>query len=348
MKINHDFTRKSTIGKTLRKWKSERSFLGFVKNRIEWHYFPRLSILKEYPVHVDIEPTSHCQLECPMCFRQHRTIENEGIMKMDLYKKIIDELEGKVYSLKFTGRGEPLINKKFSEMMEYLKGKKFGEIALITNGQLLTEKVMHSLIDNGVDRVAFSIDGNKDEYERIRAPIKYEEIVRIVTRFHELKKEKSSAKPLIRIQGVKSCINDEKEFLSTWEPISDEVLMLVFKDYSVNARGEKQAGYACPFLYQRAMIHWNGTVPMCINDEYEEGVMGDLNQKSMGEIWMDKKFQGARLVHQKGLRDKIYKNCAKCALQREGHGYKSLAYLAQTFWDKLAREKKPQASNTAG
>ena len=323
MKINHDIIRKSSISKTIRLWLTQRSVANYFRNRIEWHYYPRLSILKEYPFHIDIELSSYCQLKCPMCFRVHRPIENQGNMKFETFKKIIDEISGKVYSIKFTGRGEPLLNKEFPKFMEYLKDKNFGEVAIITNGQLVKGKIMHSMIDYGMDRVAFSIDGLKEEYEEIRTPMTYEEIFGIVTQLYELRNGKGKKKPLIRIQGVKTSIEKEAEFLKIWEPISDEIFFLEYKDYSSEAAQKEQAAYRCPLLYQRMMIHWNGTVPMCINDEYEESVMGNILEKSVKGMWKGHQFERAREVHKKGLRDKVYKNCSKCALHREGHGKSS-------------------------
>ncbi len=320
MKINHDVSRKSSFNKTMRILLNQRSLVGYFWNRLEWHYYPRLAILKEYPIHLDIELSSRCQLRCPMCFRFHRPIEKQGIMTFDTFKKIIDEISGKVFSIKFTGRGEPLIAKEFPRFVEYLEGKRFGEVAMITNGQLMKEEAMHSMIDHGMDRVAFSIDGLKEEYEKIRAPIKYEEIIDVVTKLNELRNEKGKKKPIIRIQGVNSLIENEPEFLDIWEPISEEILFLEFKDYSEEAEEKKQASYPCPLLYQRMMIHWDGTVPMCINDEYEEGVMGNVLEESVKEIWRGRRFEEARKVHKKGLRDKVYKNCSNCALHREGHG----------------------------
>jgi radical SAM protein with 4Fe4S-binding SPASM domain len=248
-------------------------------------------------------------------------------MKFDTFRKIIDEISGKVYSIKFTGRGEPLINKDFPRFMEYLKNKKFGEIAIITNGQLLDDEKMLSIIDNGMDRIAFSIDGLKEEYETTRTPIKYEEIFGIVSKLYELSKIRGAQKPFIRIQGIKTSIDKEKEFLNIWESVSDEIFFLEYKDYSIDASDEEQADYRCPALYQRMMIHWDGTVPMCINDEYEEGVVGNILEKSICEIWNGQRLKRAREIHKEGLRSKVYKNCARCALHRKGHGKTSLGLI---------------------
>ncbi|MFC1623835.1 radical SAM/SPASM domain-containing protein [Candidatus Omnitrophota bacterium] len=320
MKINHDVTRKTPACRVVKQRLSQRDIPGYLRNRIQWHFYPRLFILREYPLHVDIELSSHCQLNCPMCFRFHRKVENQGNMGFDSFKKIIDEISGKVFSIKFTGRGEPFMNKEFIKFIEYLKGKKFGEIAIITNGEFITEDLMHAVIDGNIDRIAFSIDGLKEEYEKIRTPMKYKEIIRIVRQLYELRNKKGRNRPFIRIQSVKTSIENEKAFLDIWKYISDEVLFLEYKDYSIEASRAEQTLYPCPLLYQRMMIHWNGSVPMCINDEYEESVMGNVLQASIKEIWKGLSFSSARDVHKKNLRAKVYKNCSICALHHKGHG----------------------------
>ncbi|MBU1864514.1 MAG: radical SAM protein [Candidatus Omnitrophica bacterium] len=332
MKINHDIIQKRSVLKRMKQWRNERNIIKYFLNRFEWHSYPRLSVVRAYPIHIDIEPTSYCQLQCPMCFRQHRKVEKQGHMSFDLFKKIIDEIEGKVYSIKFTGRGEPLLNKELPRFIEYVKGKKFGEVALITNGQLLTESLMHTFIDSGLDRIAFSIDGLKKQYESIRYPMRYEEIYAIVKTLYNLRKSREASKPIIRIQSVHTSIEDENEFLKRWNPIVDDILFLFYKDYALRTYNDKQARYACPLLYQRMMIHWDGTIPMCVNDEYEETILGDVNTKSIQAVWKGSCYHQARLVHRKGLRDKVYANCSKCALHREGHG--------KSFWgeEKIIRD----------
>jgi len=241
-------------------------------------------------------------------------------MAFETFEKIIDEVSGKVFSIKFTGRGETLLNPDFPKFMEYLADKDFGEVAMITNGQLLEEDHMRDMARCGMDRVAFSVDGGKKVYERIRAPITYEEIINIVSGLKRIRDEVRNKRPFIRIQGVNRALEDEREFLDVWEPISDEICFLKYKDYSAEARNAPQATYPCPLLYQRVMIHWDGTVPMCINDEYEESRMGSIHEKSIYDIWHGERFREARRIHKKGERHRVYKNCAICALHRAGHG----------------------------
>ena len=44
-------------------------------------------------------------------------------MRLDLFKKIIDELENNIQSITFASRGEPTLSRNFSEMISYTKDK---------------------------------------------------------------------------------------------------------------------------------------------------------------------------------------------------------------------------------
>ncbi|OIO29881.1 MAG: hypothetical protein COS94_01160 [Candidatus Hydrogenedentes bacterium CG07_land_8_20_14_0_80_42_17] len=337
MKINHDIKRQNKFLKELRRWMLQRNVIGFAINRFQWHFYPRLFMRKDYPLHIDIETTSHCQMNCPMCFRAHKKIPKEGNMSFDTFRKIIDEIEGNVYSIKFTGRGEPLLNAKFPDFMRYLRGKKFGEIGMITNGQFMNETIMLSIIENGLDFVSFSVDGLKSDYDRIRAPMTYERIFSTVSALHEMKKKLGATKPLIRITSVDKYMKGaEDEFIKQWAPVSDDIMFQFFKDYDHDAPNIQDSSLPCPFLYQRMMIHWDGTIPMCINDEYETNVLGDISSQTIKEIWNGLKFEESRKGHRAGKRDSI-ECCRNCALFREGHGKKN--FLSDLFTFVLNNKK---------
>jgi len=241
-------------------------------------------------------------------------------MSFDLFRKIIDEIENKVYSLKFTGRGEPTMLRQFETFMEYMSGKSFGEVSMITNGQLLTDDKMDSILNSGMDTISFSIDGLKEQYEEIRAPGKYHQIISTVSGLYERRNKIGKSKPIIRIQSVMLDDDRRREFIRIWEPISDDIFFLHFKDYSIDAENIQKPNYACPMPVQRLMVHWNGTVPMCINDEYEAAVVGNLNNQTISQIWQGQAFKDVRKAHTNGLRTAKYENCAKCSLTRVGHG----------------------------
>ena len=62
-----------------------------------------------------------------------------GTMNLNLFKKIIDEIEGKVQFVTLASRGEPLVSKQINEMLKYTSGK-FLNLKINTNASLLNEE----------------------------------------------------------------------------------------------------------------------------------------------------------------------------------------------------------------
>ena len=84
-------------------------------------------IKTEFPLHLDIEVTSYCNLACPMCPRTHRVElgkwENR-MMKFETFKKIIDEGAPKgLKAINLNNFGESFYNKNLVKMINYAKSK---------------------------------------------------------------------------------------------------------------------------------------------------------------------------------------------------------------------------------
>ena len=70
-----------------------------------------------FPLCIDIEVASVCDLACPHCYRQYIATPDK-LMSTDLAFKLIDQLTElkKVPSVKFNWRGEPLMNTNYQRL----------------------------------------------------------------------------------------------------------------------------------------------------------------------------------------------------------------------------------------
>ena len=79
------------------------------------------------------------------CFQSDQTFRRKpfmGVMKYDLYKKILDEANDiGVGAITLASRGEPTLHKNYVDMIEYTASKKnIFELKTNTNASFLTEK----------------------------------------------------------------------------------------------------------------------------------------------------------------------------------------------------------------
>ena len=186
MKINKDYFYLSSDIDRMRYFFGQGNVVAHTIDRFKWHIFPKFHIAPGFPTHIDIEAASICQLKCPMCTQCLMDKSSLGVMDFSLYKKIIDECAKRgVYSIKLSWRGEPLLNPRIVDMVAYAKKKGIKDVAFLSNGERLNDRLTEELIRAGLDWISISIDGLDRTYDSIRYPSKFKDIVRKVKKIRE-------------------------------------------------------------------------------------------------------------------------------------------------------------------
>ena len=320
---------------TVAQGSNEESTEEYQKYRWRWNNNPPLNIIDDFPIHVDFETAAPCNLRCVMCFQSDKEFHEKnklGYLDFELFKKGIDEGrqekfgDKKLASIKLNYRGEPLLHPKLVDMVRYAKQKGVVEVMINTNGTLMTEAKARALIDAGIDKVIFSVDGcTKEVYESIRVGAKFDQVVENISRFRRLRDEigKTNAvgelKPRIRIQAVLQDLNKHQveDFKKFWGPHVDIVAFDDMYDMSLGSKGSFPAvekEFACPQLWHRLFVNWNGNITLCCGDTYNQEIVGNLNHDNMEGIWKNRKLMAFRKLHLDG-RSGDMKICDGCGLR---------------------------------
>ena len=106
---------------------------------------------------VYIEPTTKCNLNCKMCFRHTWFDEPICDLSLEDYRRVLETMPSSVETIFFGGMGEPLFHKDILQMVR-LAAQTGAEVELLTNGTLLSETMIHGLLDAGLGRLWISID----------------------------------------------------------------------------------------------------------------------------------------------------------------------------------------------
>ncbi len=305
--------------KTVFDVRKDRKFLEY---RRRWFEFPSNFIVGEFPIHLDIETTNVCNLRCPFCAITYKNWGpyKKGYLDLLLFKRIIDEgIDNGLYSVKLSLRGEPLLHPEINKMVVYAKERGVTDIYFNTNGTLLDENKINQLIDSGLDRISISFEGiAKDVYERYRVGAKYDVVVKNIKKLRSIRETKGLSYPQIRIQTV--MLPELKEtfpqYVKFWGDIADEIGYL-------DARCERPndehrgfiANWACPFLWQRMTILWDGTLLPCLMHGIEDFSLMSLgNAKKIGikKMWQSEKISQYRELHHSGQAHKL-EACDRCS-----------------------------------
>lgn len=295
---------------------------GYREYRRNWIEWPRHQHVADYPLLVDLELASVCNLRCPMCytisadFRKH---VDARVMDFALFSKVIDEIGGKVPAIRLSLRGEATVNPRFVDCIRYAKEHGIKEVSTLTHGGRLNLEFFRKCQEAGIDWITISIDGVGETYERIRKPIKFDEILQKVKDIRRYKEERGLRRPVIKVQGVWPAIAPSPDlYYATFAPYVDLVAFNPLIDYLAHDTDiEYLENFTCPQQYQRLVIGADGLVMKCSNDEENREVIGDANKQSVREIWHGEPMRRVRLLHQQPRGFMQSPVCRRCYLPRK-------------------------------
>lgn len=290
----------------------------------------------KFPYSLAIDPCNLCNFECKFCAIQSSKEEcfyQKQLMRMELFKKIIDDLDEfpeKLKVLRLSGQGEPLLNPEIVEMISYAKKKDVADfIEIVTNGSRLNTQLNSRLVESGVDRVRISIEAVDEEgyFEMTNRKIDFNQFIANIKDLHD----KSGDTCEIYIKVVDAAVDTEDKkaaFYDIFENICDRIwidqVIPLWSDFEelnekfdvkcIGMHGQKlQMVNVCPYSFYNLIINPDGEVTVCCADWKRKLVVGDLKQQTFKEVWEGQKLRDFWRALLRGEKNQ-YEMCAKCLL----------------------------------
>lgn len=272
------------------------------------------------PISIAIEPTTSCNLRCPECPSGLRSFTRPtGMLRADLFRKVIGELANTLSYLTFYFQGEPYLHPQFLELVSHAASRNI-YTTTSTNAHYLDDNMAKRTIQSGLDRLIISIDGTTQEtYEAYRIGGKLEKVIEGTKNIIRWKKELKSATPFVVFQFLVVKPNQHQisevyhlanqlgvdhvalKTAQIYDYENGSALMPTIDKYS---RYQKQGNGSykiknellnhCWKMWQSCVITWDGKVVPCCFDKDAHYVMGDLNEQSFKEIWQSDKYYAFR------------------------------------------------------
>jgi len=296
----------------------QRKDAKFQAYRKKWKQWPEKLKVGKYPLFIDLEVTSSCNLKCPFCATTFRGDKiKKGFIDFALVKKIIDEgAKNGLCGVKFNIRGEPLLHPKIAEFVKYAKDKGLVDVYFNTNAMLLNEINAKKLIDAGLDRLSISFEGyTKDVYEKNRRGADFKKVIKNIALIQGLKKKLNVSHPKIRIQTVllPDLVPYLKNYKAFWKDKVDEIAYLDYKEMKTKKTGIVNS-WICPQIWQRMAVWWDGTILPCNHDDDALLSLGNAKKVSLKDAWNSMKMKSIRKMH-KEAKAHLINACDGCYLR---------------------------------
>lgn len=238
---------------------------------------------------IEIEINSHCNLSCSYCPNSIEKRIEQGLMTIELYQKIIQDLQ----ELNFQGRisydfyNEPTLSPDLIYFITYAKTKLLNiTIELYSNGTKIDFLFFKELENAGLDKLIITKHENINHYvfDKTYSELSIIQKQKVIFRSHlELN--------LTNRGGVMKQINSK---------ISTALL-------------------PCQIPENMLTITNQGNVIPCFEDFFQENSMGNILHTSLFDIWNSEKYIIFRKKLSQGLRHNFEacKTCSRTAVLME-------------------------------
>jgi MoaA/NifB/PqqE/SkfB family radical SAM enzyme len=270
-----------------------------------------------FPAVVRIETTNACNSRCTIC--PHRNLQR-AIQHMpdELFTHIIDECAaGGCKEVHLHNFGEPLLDKQLEQRVRYAKAQGIKRVKIFSNGSLLTEARSRGLIEAGLDEIKISFDGaTREEFEQIRWPLKFDEVVGNVKRLVELRAQMRSP---LRVHVVCCSTSDKQATMESLEQLVDGFFFGKVHNWNGADEGgsNRTIRKPCSRLWRTFTILVNGDVALCCLDYNGQHLLGRVEVgTSLAGLWQGDVYRQVRRQHKRGRQAdiRLCRNCTKSFL----------------------------------
>jgi MoaA/NifB/PqqE/SkfB family radical SAM enzyme len=249
-----------------------------------------LAYFKTLPTVIIIDVTNSCNLRCPVCPVTIAMTRTRGLLKMEVFKQIIDDFRGTKAkpAMYFNFSGEPTLNPALPDFVAYAHDNGH-DTYLSTNATKLDVDMSERLIRAGLARVNLCMDGfSKEAQESYRVRSDFDAVKANIELFLETRERLGAKNPLCVLQTLLTSYSEHQmDDMTEWakEAGFDRIRFKTFSIGSYTSEEEKRE-YSrflptktellrhptgterslCNIPLFQSVVFWNGDLGLCCID----------------------------------------------------------------------------------
>lgn len=283
------------------------------------------------PLFLQVEPTILCNLECKFCINPYLP-RARATLTLEKFQRLLEQTPH-VTKLSLVGIGESFMNKELWQLIREAKSRGI-QIGTTSNGTTLNDRILHEIVDSGLDWLNFSLDGaTKATYETMRPGAVFEQVLgnirRVVAAVGERERpalaiwflstrdniaELPQMVPLVKSLGITRLntqgvhywghedwhagatnANDIPELLTTLRDVAVQAKAAGIEFQALNFP-DPAAARGCKWPWKGSYVTADGYVtPCCENGSDPDKInFGNIFQQSYQEIWNSDAYRAFR------------------------------------------------------
>lgn len=258
---------------------------------------------------LQIETIAACNAKCVFC--AYPTMKRKrGRMEDSVYQQILtgaQQVDG-ITAVSLQGLGEPLSDKDIVRRVYQARGAfPKAEISIYTNGTYLTPAMTHRLRGAGLSRLVVSLTGtNTAEREAAMGLKDFDQVVGFAD------EARKTLPTQVKLIASRDLIEDmeAREFAARWGKDAMVTYEGNWAGESFKFRGRPHV-QACHRALTQLMFLWDGTLALCCFDGEGHMAFGNVQERTVKELWESPERTKVREQHLAGRRTEIdlCRNC---------------------------------------
>ena len=240
-----------------------------VESRIQLINYKNQSL--PLPTEIEISESGTCNRKCSFCPRSAPGfIDKKIFIDSKLHKKLCNELNQLNYegTIRYSGFVEPLLDKKIYDLIKMVRAYlPNSNIELVTNGDPLNLERLQKLFRCGLNKILISAYDNKENADALEDLCKKANLSKeqYIVRHRYYSEDKDFGITLSNRAGLME--NAEFKIASLKEPLKKPCFIPSYTFF----------------------LDYQGDVLMCPHDWGKKIILGNLNDKSLTDIWFSDK-----------------------------------------------------------
>lgn len=272
-----------------------------------YHEAHNLNEPKGFPVQIDFELNSTCQMRCAFCVHgQVKVAKRE--MAFETFAKVIDEGERNgLCSIKLNYINEPLLRPDLVKFIRYAKAHGVLNVYMASNGLLLTSEIARELVDAGLSKLMISLDAvTPQTYELMRKNKHLKKIEDNILTLIRVRDEMGATWPMVRVNFLRTEKNlqEAEAFIAKWEGVADSIgFQVQVQVPGVNTGVLPRVGnevFRCSFPFKLIVVDVDGNLLPCCTQNGREMPLGNISSMTVAEAWTSERMRELRGTHRAG------------------------------------------------
>ena len=269
------------------------------------------------PMMLMVEPTNHCNLQCPLCPSGNGEMTRpRGIMPFEDFQRAFDPLADDLLLLLLWNQGEPFINRDLTRMVRHAASRNVPTITSTNVHYVRSDEEAEDIVTSGLSELILCLDGvDPETYVKYRVGGDFDRVLDGIDRITRAKRRLGTKGPLIHLQFIIMKHNEgqiesardlarrfgvDRLSLKTAQVYTDDdVDEFLPSDpslsrYDYQAEGLKTKARlknTCRHLWYSTVINWDGSVsPCCFDKDVHYGLGQTLDGTDFDDVWTGERY----------------------------------------------------------